>query len=98
MLTTATRLRLQEICSRIAQGDKVSLADRVYLQKFADRDRTVLSWLSRAQRQQRQGRLIGLDRFLADMDLGSSDAGDVHRPDDDLGEWFGHASPWLRRD
>ncbi|MGB1622791.1 MAG: hypothetical protein ACPHAS_09015 [Synechococcus sp.] len=98
MLTTATRLRLQGICARIARGDRVSLSDRVYLQKFADRDRSVLSWVNRAQRQQRQGVVTGLDRLLADMDLGSSDAGDRHHPEDDLGEWFGNASPWLRRD
>ena len=98
MLTTTTRLRLQEICGRIAQGAQVSLADRVYLQKFADRDRTVLTWVHRAQRQQQQGLVTGLDSLLADLDLGCCDAGDVHRRDDDLGEWVGNASSWLRRD
>ena len=98
MLTTTTRLRLQEICGRIAHGAQVSLADRVYLQKFADRDRTVLTWVHRAQRQQQQGLVTGLDSLLADLDLGSCDAGDDHRLDDDLGEWFGNASSWLRRD
>ena len=42
--------------------------------------------------------LAGLLGLLDDLDLGSNDAGDRHRPGDDLGDWFGGASPWLRRD
>ena len=98
MITTTTRLRLQNICDRIAQGELVSLTERVYLQKFAERDRSVLSWLNRAQRKQQQGAVTGLDKLLIDMDLGSCDPGDMHRRSDDLSEWFGNADPWLRRD
>ena len=98
MITTTTRLRLQNICARIEQGESVSLTERVYLQKFAERDRSVLSWLNRAQRKQQQGAVTGLDKLLIDMDLGSCDPGDIHRRDDDLGEWFGNADSWLRRD
>jgi hypothetical protein len=98
MITTTTRLRLQNICDRIAQGESVSLTERVHLQKFADRDRSVLSWMKRAQRRQQQGAVTGLDKLLIDMDLGSCDSGDTHRRGDDLGEWFGNADSWLRRD
>ena len=98
MITTTTRLRLQNICARIAQGDTVSLRERVYLQKFAERDRSVLSWMNRAQRRQQQGAVTGLDKLLIDMDLGSCDPGDMHRRGDDLCEWFGNADSWLRRD
>ena len=98
MITTSTRLRLQEICQRIALGESVSLGERIELQKFADRDRSVLSWMNRAQRRQQQGAVTGLSELLMDMDLGSSDRSDQQRPEDDLGEWFGNADPWLRRD
>ena len=69
MLTTSTRLKLQDICQRIAEGDIVSLQDRVYLQKFAERDRSVGSWLNRALVQQQQGKRQGLDGLIADLDL-----------------------------
>ena len=98
MITTSTRLRLQEICQRIALGKSVTLAERIELQKFADRDRSVLSWMNRAQRRQQQGAVTGLSELLMDMDLGNSDPSDHQRPEDDLGEWFGNADPWLRRD
>ena len=54
--------------------------------------------MNRAQRRQQQGAVTGLDKLLIDMDLGSCDPGDMHRRGDDLGEWFGNADPWLRRD
>ena len=98
MITTATRLRLQDICQRIALGEPVTLSERIELQKFADRDRSVLSWMNRAQRTQRQGAVTGLNQLLMDMDLASRDPADQHRPEDDLGGWFGNADPWLRRD
>ncbi len=50
MLTPTTRLRLQGIIDRISRHDPVSLQERIYVQKFADRDPGVASWLGRAQR------------------------------------------------
>jgi hypothetical protein len=99
MLTPHTRLRLQEIISRIAESKPVSLQERIYLQKFADRDPSVWSWLRRAQRRQRQGLPhTGLDRLLVEMDVG--EPGDTEGYDprkDDLGDWFSGAPSWLRR-
>jgi hypothetical protein len=99
MLTPKTRLRLQEIIGRIADSESVSLQDRIYVQKFADRDPTVWSWLRRAQRKQREGvPRAGLDRFLAQMDLGEVGPDGAFDPRrDDLGEWFSGAPSWLRR-
>ena len=97
MLTTATRLRIQDILRRVAQGQSVSLQDRIYVNKFAEHDRTVNSWVSRARRMQlQQAPSKSLDGFLDDLDLGSEEEGDQYRGD--LGDWFGNASPWLRRD
>ena len=100
MLTTSTRLKLQSILRRVAEGSSVSLSDRVYLQKFADRDRTVSSWLRRARRQQLSGcPLEGLDSLLDGLDLCSAEPDQQHSPEaDDLGDWFAGADSWLRRD
>ncbi|WP_216900157.1 hypothetical protein [Synechococcus sp. CCY 9618] len=99
MLTPNTRLRLQEIIRRIGDSDPVSLQERIYVQKFADRDASVWSWLRRAQRQQRQGvPKPGLDHFLAEMDLGEPCEDSAFDPlRDDLGDWFSGAPHWLRR-
>lgn len=100
MLTTTTRLKLQSILRRLAEGSNISLSERVYLQKFADCDRTVSSWLRQARRQQLSGRhRVGVDQLLDELNLGSAEPDKQHRPDaDDLGDWFGGADSWLRRD
>jgi hypothetical protein len=99
MLTPTTRLRLQGILDRIAADESVSLAERIYVQKFADRDATVAGWLRQARRrQQGLAPLDGLDRLLADMNLGSAEPDEgPSSGGEDLGDWFGGAPGWLRR-
>ncbi|MEB3200587.1 MAG: hypothetical protein VKK62_08690 [Synechococcaceae cyanobacterium] len=99
MLTPSTRLRLQEIIERIAGSQPVSLQERIFVQKFADRDPSVWTWLRRARRrQQNPGGGDGLDGFLAQMDLGEPGPDGAFDPRrDDLGEWFSGAPDWLRR-
>ncbi len=99
MLRSATRLRLQAIIERIGNDQPVSLGERIYLQKFADRDQSVASWLRRARRRQLVGDpQAGLDRLLADVDLGELEPGNPHSDDPgDIGEWFSGAPGWLRR-
>jgi hypothetical protein len=98
MLTPATRLRLQAIVDRIGADQPVSLDERIYLQKFADRDRSVAGWLRRARRRRQGLPEPGVDRLLADLDLGEVEGTPPFRPDrDDLGDWFSGAPDWLRR-
>ena len=99
MLTTSTRLRLQDILKRIASSQSVSLSERIYLQKFVDHDPTVAAWLRRARRQQQQRQhRDGVDQLLGRLDLGVADPDEGFRPgDDDLGDWFSGAPSWLRR-
>jgi hypothetical protein len=99
MLTPGTRLKLQAILRRIAHSHPVSLSERIYVQKFADRDRTVSSWLRRARRMQNPGHEGGVDHLLNALDLGDVDPGgrNHHSPNDDLGDWFSGAPDWLRR-
>ncbi|MEB3169371.1 MAG: hypothetical protein ACKN89_01010 [Cyanobium sp.] len=99
MLTPNTRLRLQAIINRIADSQPVSLQERILVQKYADRDPTVWSWLRRARRQQQHaGPCDGLDGFLAQLDLGEPGPQGAFDPRrDDLGDWFSGAPEWLRR-
>ncbi|NCZ84577.1 MAG: hypothetical protein EBY94_02740 [Burkholderiaceae bacterium] len=101
MLTPATRIRLQDILQRIRSDASVSLEERIYVQKFADRNHTVAGWLHQARRDQQAACGDGLDRLLAQLDLGAVDSEPPFRPDPedpgDLGDWFGQAPDWLRR-
>ena len=70
MLTPSTRLRLQNIVHRIGADEAVSLEERIDLQKFADRHHAVAAWLRQARRRQQAASSQGVDRLLAELDLG----------------------------
>lgn len=98
MLSPATRLRLRDILDRIGNDQPVSLQERIYLQKFADRDQGVADWLRLARRQRNQAPADGLDHLLNGLNLGSGDPDSPYRAsEDDLGDWFSGAPGWLRR-
>tara|TARA_Y100001968_G_C18960252_1_gene527347 strand:+ start:226 stop:525 length:300 start_codon:yes stop_codon:yes gene_type:complete len=98
MLSTSTRLRIQEILGRLAKGENVSFQERVYLNKFADRDQSVYSWLNKAKRVQRSTTsLDSIDNLLTDLSIGCTDPDGFYNKDDDLGEWFKGAPSWIGR-
>lgn len=99
MLTTSSRLRIQEILQRLALGNEVTLDERIYINKYASRDQNVSAWLNKASNLQRN-KLISnpIDELLDGLDLCSSDPHSTFNKDqDDLGEWFSGAPSWIRR-
>ena len=99
MLSTSSRIRIQEILKRIAMGDKVTLEERIYISKYATRNQNVSCWLRRASNHQRNKlKSNGIDELLNGLDLCSSDPQSTYNPnEDDLGEWFSGAPSWIRR-
>ncbi len=99
MLSTSTRIRIQEILIRISQGNEVSLEERIYINKFASRNQNVSSWLRKASHMQRNKISNNpIDKLLNGLDLCSPDPHSTYNPEkDDLGEWFSGAPSWIRR-
>ena len=99
MLTTSSRLRIQEILIRLSQGNKVTLEERIYINKFAEKNQNVATWLRKASRMQRKQILSNpIDELLNGLDLGADEENSTYNPDqDDLGEWFSGAPSWIRR-
>jgi len=99
MLTTSTRVRIQEILTRIANGTEVTLEERIYINKYASRNQNVSAWLRKASNLQRNKvNSNPIDQLLSGLDLCSSDPHSTYEPDqDDLGEWFSGAPSWIRR-
>tara|TARA_Y100001968_G_C19214970_1_gene646707 strand:+ start:464 stop:766 length:303 start_codon:yes stop_codon:yes gene_type:complete len=99
MLTTSTRVRIQEILTRISTGNEVTLKERIYLNKYASRDQNVSAWLRKASHLQRNKlQSHPIDKLINGLDLCSSDPNSTYNPDqDDLGEWFSGAPTWIRR-
>ncbi len=99
MLTTTSRLRIQEILTRLSMGKQVTLEERIYINKYATRNQNVSSWLRKASRIQRQEKINNeIDELLNGLDLNSYEPHVTYNPDhDDLGEWFSGAPSWVRR-
>tara|TARA_Y100000766_G_C18802240_1_gene553643 strand:- start:392 stop:694 length:303 start_codon:yes stop_codon:yes gene_type:complete len=99
MLTTSSRLRIQEILSRVAKGKLVTLEERIYVNKYATKNQNVSTWLRKASRIQRNQQVSHpIDELLNGLDLNSDEPNSTYNPNrDDLGEWFSGAPSWIRR-
>ncbi len=99
MLTTSSRLRIQEILTRISMGNHVTLEERIYINKYATKNQNVSNWLRKATRLQRNKPISNpIDELLNGLDLNSEDPNSTYNPDqDDLGEWFSGAPSWIKR-
>ena len=100
MLSTKTRLMLQDILKRLASRQEVSLQERILLQKYANRHSTVWSWLRQARSIQARGRLSqdSVSGFLQTINLAGQDPDEHFNPSqDDIGDWFQGTPEWVRR-
>mgnify|MGYP001340050676 FL=1 len=99
MLTTSSRLRIQEILTRLSKGNEVTLEERIYINKYATKNQNVSSWLKKASLIQRNQPISNqIDELLNGLDLNSEEPQSTYNPDlEDLGEWFSGAPSWIRR-
>ncbi len=99
MISSKTIRYIKEVLIRLARGESVTLVERIYLQKVADEDQKVSSWLKRARRLQEGEELkSSVDKLINDLDLGHLDSESLYKPNpDDLGNWFSGAPSWVSR-
>jgi len=102
MLSTAYRVRLQEICDRIANQEEVSLSDVIWAEKLSKSNRSAGSILRQARRKAANPEMTeeSLDGFLNALDLGDPDPRN-HRTKfnsvDDIADFFRNDDE-MRRD
>ena len=99
MLTTSTRIRIQEILKRVSMGNQVTLEERIYINKHAKKNQNVSYWLKKALLIQRKAQTHDpIDKLLNGLNLCSEEPHSTFNPDqDDLGEWFSGAPSWIKR-
>jgi hypothetical protein len=101
MLSTSMRQRVEFICSRIAQGASVELADMTWLQKLASRNPSVDSRLKKARYIAINGNSSqeSLDGFCEALELVDPDPSNhLSGPQDPttLAAWFQSKQRWFR--
>ena len=99
MLSTSSRLRIENILKRLSNNQQVSLQERIFINKFADRDQSVSSWLKKAKQiQQADKSPDPIDNLINDLGIGSPEPHTNFNPDqEDLGDWFKGAPSWVSR-
>jgi hypothetical protein len=105
MLSTQTRLRLEDIAVRIADGLNVSLEEMTWATKWAEHNRSAAEILRRGRRRAINGtpEKGSLDELIEGMDLGDPDPSNhLIGPQDpiDLANWFRQdkSEDWRQRD
>lgn len=93
MLSTKTRLRLEDIAARIVGGIHVSLEEITWAQKWASSNQSAARILNQARREAIQGKAEpgSLDELLNGLNLGDPDPSNhlIGPQDPDvLAEWF----------
>jgi hypothetical protein len=72
MLSTAYRLRLEEICDKIVSGKNVELSEMIWAEKLAKANRSAATILRQARRKASNPDMTedSLDGFLNALDIG----------------------------
>ena len=102
MLSSSYRIRLIEICDRIANQEEVSLSDVIWAEKLGRANRSAGSILRKSRRKAANPEMTedSLDGFLNALDLGDPDPSN-HRTGfnsaDDIADWFRNDDE-MRRD
>lgn len=75
MLSTTYRLKLQEICNKIINGESVELTEMIWAEKLAKANRSASTILRQARRRASNPEMTedSLDGFLNAMDIGDPD-------------------------
>ena len=93
MLSTQTRLRLEDIAARIAGGLNVTLAEMQWATKWAEHNRSAAAILRKARRRAINGEPEegSLDELMEGLDIGDPDPSNhLTGPQNpvDLANWF----------
>jgi hypothetical protein len=93
MLSTQTRLRLEDIAARIAGGLNVTFEEMQWAQKWADHNRSAASIMRKARRRAINGEPSegSLDELMDGLDIGDPDPSNhLMGPQNpiDLANWF----------
>lgn len=105
MLSTQYRLRLEEICNKIAAHKEVGLEDMIWAEKLAKANRSAATILRQARRRASNPNMQegDMDDFMNKLDLGDPDPSN-HKSGfdniDDIINFFTDDKPddWRQRD
>ena len=100
LLSNQKRLKIQEIIRRISLDKKVSLKERIYIEKYAKHSSLISLWLRKANSIRRHGLQNegSINDLLQSLGIDSLDRENHFDPNkDDISDWFGGSPDWIKR-
>ena len=106
MLSTQYRLRLEEICNKIVNGESVELSEMIWAEKLAKANRSAATLLRQARRRAENPDMTedSMDGFLNALDIGGLGHERFGKRGfdsvDDMIDWWTEDKPddWRQRD
>ena len=99
-LTNKTRLKIKDIIKRISANEKVTLEERIYLEKLAKHNSTIWTWLKKANSLRRYGKQNsdGINGLIQNLGLDGLENENHFDPrSDDIADWCSGSPDWVRR-
>ena len=99
-LKNKTRLKVKDIVKRISENKKVSLEERIYVEKLAKHNSTIWTWLKKANSLRRYGKQNsdGINGLIQNLALDGLEKENHFDPkNDDIADWFSGSPDWVRR-
>jgi hypothetical protein len=110
MLSTAYRIKLEGICSKIAKGESVELSEMIWCEKLSAHNASAAKILRQARRRAENPDMVegSMDDFLNQLDIGGLGHERFGKSGfnsvDEIVDWFkrddltGEDDTWRRRD
>ena len=100
LLSNQKRLKIQDIIKRISLDKKVSLNERIYVEKYAKHSSLISLWLKKANSIRRHGLQSkgSINGLLQSLGIDGLDKDSHFNPNnDDISDWFGGPPDWIKR-
>ena len=100
LLSNQKRLKIKEIIRRISLDKKVSLEERIYVEKYAKHCSSISIWLKKANSIRRHGAqsAVSINGLLQSLGIDGLDEENHFNPNkDDISDWFGSSPDWIKR-
>ena len=100
LLSNQKRLKIQDIIKRISLDKKVSLNERIYVEKYAKHSSLISLWLKKANSIRRHGLQSkgSINGLLQSLGIDGLDKDSHFNPNnDDISDWFGGSPDWIKR-
>ena len=100
LLNNQKRLKIKEIVRRISLDKKVSLKERIYVEKYAKHCSRISLWLKKANSIRRHGLQSedNINNLIQSLGIEGLDEDNHFNPNkDDISDWFGGSPDWIKR-